>query len=655
MADNEQDKTSKANSRSSLSVGDSTAIGGDVTGRDHLIAGGHIVQAGPGSTVIISSDRAAQAADDAPGPGVCPFKGLHAFREEDSDLFFGRETVVAQLLSFLRGISAHVSVTVNSQSNEQSRFLAIVGPSGSGKSSLVRAGLVPAMRRGEIPGSDSWHIHLITPTARPIESLAVSLTPKVDSLQLTATLNDDLKADHRNLHLAARRILDSEINETRLVIVIDQFEELFTLCYDDDERKQFIANLLYAANATGGQTIVVLTIRADFYPRCALYPNLRHQITQPQVLVGPMDEVELRRAIELPVERTGWEYEPGLVDTILTDIEDSPGALPLLQHALLETWKRRRGRVLTLEGYQASGGVRGAIAQRAELIYASLPIDAQAIVRRIMLRLTQPGEGTEDTRRRADLAELIPHPKDEAAVLNVLNVLAEARLIITDAKSVDVGHEALIRGWPRLRQWLDEDREAVQIQHRLAGAAKAWARANRDDSELYRGARLVRAIEWAEKHNQELSDLENEFLAASRRLQVNELEAAKRRTLQLRQLTLYLTVALILAVVLTGVAISLGNEARAGANRNAVLVTEIVSAANTAEAGEVLAQTASTQAAEQRDEAQRQTRLALSRQLANQSASFRTSDPELALLLAMEAAHRVLIAMGTVAVLWMFT
>jgi WD40 repeat protein/DNA-binding SARP family transcriptional activator len=560
---------------------------------ERLSRGGEVER--PRSRIAVAPLDLSLLDETQAAPGPCPFKGLRFFDEEDADYFFGREALTAQLVEYL------TPRPLARERSEGERFLAVVGPSGSGKSSLVRAGLIPALKHGALPGSQTWRFHTITPTARPLESLAASLTRESESVSAMVTLMDDLARDTRSLHLAVRQRLSGESAEVRLALVVDQFEELFTLCHDEDARKQFIANLLYAVTVTGGGTIVVLTLRADFYPHCALHPELRQQITQPQVLVGPMDESELRRAIEAPAERAGWEYEAGLVETILADVAGEPGALPLLQHALLETWERRRGRRLTLEGYRASGGVQGAIAQRAETIYAGLPPEAQAVVRRIMLRLTQPGQGTEDTRRRAWRSELIPHPEDEAAVDSVLNALADARLITTDEASVDVAHEALIRGWPRLRQWLDEDREGLRIQHQLAEEAREWAALNRDEGALYRGARLAQAVEWAESRADELSAQEREFVAASRELKEREevereaqraerealrqreleaaqklVEAEKRRageraqtTARLRRGTVYLTGALLVALLAMGIATFLGLEARNQA-RNAL-------------------------------------------------------------------------------------
>ncbi len=337
-----------------------------------------------GATVIV------QALDDLPPePGEPPFKGLQYFDEADAERFFGREQLVAKLADRLR----------------HDRFLAVVvGASGSGKSSLVRAGLVPVLRQG----GEYAAIHIITPTAHPLEALAVSLTRDSESVTATTMLMDDMGREGRSLHRFMRKMMrkgaekqGSRGDALRLLLVVDQFEELFTLCHDETERKAFIENLTIAvAPETNGPTTVAITLRADFYAHCAPYPALRDAVAQHQEYIGPMSAEELRRAIEEPARLGGWTLEAGLMDTLLKDVGDEPGALPLLSHALLETWQRRRGRTLTLKGYAESGGVRGAIAQTAEAVYQQLTPEQQAIAQNIFLRLTELGEGTQDTRRR---------------------------------------------------------------------------------------------------------------------------------------------------------------------------------------------------------------------------------------------------------------
>src|SRR5439155_9952204 len=304
-----------------------------------------------------------------PADVPCPYKGLVAFELDDADVFFGREQLVEDLLRRL----------------DDAAFLAVVGASGSGKSSLVRAGIVPELRRRD----RTLHPLLFSPGRRPLAELA-------------------------------------NAGDARLLIV-DQFEEVFTLCRDDHERRAFIDALLEAAE---GGTRVVIALRADFYGRCAEYPRLAAALEDHQALVGPMSEEELRRAIERPAERAGLVLEPGLVEGILRDVVGEPGALPLLSHSLLETWKRRSDRTLTLIGYLQAGGVQGAIAKTAEAEYREgLTPDQQALARNIFLRLTELGEGTEETRRRVAIAELTPRAEQRDDVDEVLRTLADARLV----------------------------------------------------------------------------------------------------------------------------------------------------------------------------------------------------------------------------------
>ena len=347
-----------------------------------------------------------------------------------------------------RVISLHASSPPN-----QERFLAIVGASGSGKSSLVRAGLVPALRWSE--ASADSQIHILTPTAQPLESLALSLTAESGPVSAVATLMDDFAREPRSLQIFVKRKLGLG-NGSSLLLVVDQFEELFALCRSEEERIAFIDNLLTAASELEGPVIVMITLRADFYAHCANYPRLREALAQHQEYIGTMNNEELRRAIEEPAQRGRWEFEPGLVDVLLHDVGHEPGALPLLSHALLETWQRRRNRTMTLSGYASSGGVHGAIAETAETVFTDqFTHEQQAIARRIFLRLTELNDETtaSDTRRRASFKELILKLEEAATTHTVLKALADARLITTSEDSAEVAHEALIREWPTLRGW----------------------------------------------------------------------------------------------------------------------------------------------------------------------------------------------------------
>jgi WD40 repeat protein/class 3 adenylate cyclase len=498
---------------------------------------------------------------EAPTPGEPPFKGLQYFDEADSDLFFGRELLTAKLVNRLR----------------ETGFLSvIIGASGSGKSSLIRAGLIPALKKGEMlpdgtkppEGSADWKVHVITPTAHPLQALATELTRESESVTAAATLMDDLMQDPRSLAL----FLNRQNPKQHTLLALDQFEELFTLCRDEFEREAFIDNLLTTLNQSGGSVTLILTLRADFYAHLAQYPELRDAVAKQQEYIGPMAIEELRRAIEEPAKRGHWVFEPGLVDLILRDVGDEPGALPLLSHALLETWKRRIGHTLTLKGYADAGGVRGAIAHTAEGVYQNLSSEEQTIARNIFLRLTELGEGTEDTRRRASFGELLSQAENADEVRSVLNTLAEARLVTLGEDTAEVAHEALIREWPTLREWLNQDRESLRLHRHLTEAAHEWELLERDAGALYRGAHLAQAREWAILHPNALNAGEKAFLEASNALEQSEIaerEAQQRRELeaaqklietqsraaqQLRRRAVFLTGAFVLALILAGFA-----------------------------------------------------------------------------------------------------
>ena len=569
--------------------------------------------------------------EDAPGLGLCPYKGLNYFDESDADLFVGREVLTTKLVDRVLSLTS-------SRFSREMRFLAVVGASGSGKSSLVRAGLVPALRWNK--ASAEWHIHVLTPTAHPLESLASSLTNEKNSVLPTTTLMDDLSRDTRSLQIFAKRKLQSA-NSNHLLLVLDQFEELFALCRSEEERASFIGNLLTASAEAEGPVIVVITLRADFYSYCANYVQLREALAQNQEFIGAMGDEELRRAIEEPARRGRWEFEPGLVDLMLHDVGHEPGALPLLSHALWETWGWRRGRMMTLSGYTSSGSVRGAIAETAEAVFSDQFTKKQKdVARRVFLRLTELGDETStgDTRRRATITELILKPEEANLTQTVLKLLADARLITTSENMVEVAHEALIREWPTLRGWLEDNREGLRLHRHLTDASQEWAASNREPDMLYRGARLTQAQEWETTHADEMNELEREFLAASITLsqreaaereeqRQRELEAAQKlaesekqraeeqtqSAIQLNKRARYLTGAFIIALIMAFTALFFGARAR---------------------------ETAVT--------AQNDQRLATSRELAAASLNNIPIDPERSILLALQSISTTRDADGTV-------
>ncbi len=433
---------------------------------------------------------------------------------------------------------------------------------------------------------------VITPTARPLESLALALTAGESSLRSTAALVDDLAREPRTLHLFAQRLANErrQRDDRPTVLVVDQFEELFTLCQDEPERAAFVSNLMTAVSS-GGPIRVVIALRADFYAQVAAYDGLRSAIAGNQEYIGPMDQDELRRAIVGPADHGQWVLGPGLVDLILKDLGDAPGALPLLSHALLETWHRRTGRQLTVAGYRETGGVRKAIACTADRVFSQqLDPDEREVGKRMLLRLTVLGDGTADTRRRVALRELIPSqpPEATATAERVLGRLADARLVSVGELTAEIAHEALIQEWPTLHEWLAEDRESLHLHRQITDDADQWEALERDDGALYRGVRLARATEWANRHPEALNERERAFVAASEELahredaereeqHRRELETAERLTgaerkraeveaasaRRLRRRAIVLSGALALSGVLALAALSFGRQAEA--------------------------------------------------------------------------------------------
>jgi len=458
-----------------------------------------------------STESTDPSSEDEPAPGPCPYLGLRSFRVEDAPWFFGRERLTALLLARLA----------------EAPQLAVVGASGSGKSSLLGAGLLPAAWTGSLAGASSWITVVLTPTNHPLEELAARVARK---LGLTAgELFDDLRSDPRNLCLAIRQLLADAPPGARMLMIIDQLEEIFTLCDDDAERNGFLDALTALVADPGCGATVVLGIRADFYPRCADYPPLASALQDHQLLVTPMTDEELQAAITHPAQQASLVLEPGLVETILADLGKEPGSLPLLSHALSATWERRRGRTLTSAGYRDAGGVRQAIGKTADTVYRALTPAQQAIAKDIFLRLTALGEGTEDTRRRVQPNE-VASGQDSIQVQGVLNALANERLITLGQDSIEVAHEALIREWPQLRGWLDEDRDGLRLARGLTTAARDWMASGRDEGLLYRGSRLADVCAWAQRTQPRLSDIEDEFLQASITQQHRERRAKRRRT-----------------------------------------------------------------------------------------------------------------------------
>ncbi|SFR22214.1 WD40 repeat [Lentzea waywayandensis] len=441
-----------------------------------------------------------EAPVEPPADGPCPYRGMNQYDAHDARFFFGREDAIGELLTRLN--------------ERRTGPFVVVGPSGSGKSSLLRAGLLPAIESGALPGWENAPTRVFTPREKPLENLRAHLAPGA-------------------------------------VVVVDQFEEVFAV---PDEEREFVEALCAAQDS-----LVIIGVRADFYGRCMAHPELVPALRDNTGLVVAMTGAELRDVIEKPAEAAGLALEPGLADLVLQDLRagrtefDATGVLPLLSYALLATWQRRRGSTLTLAGYQAGGGIWESVSQRAERTYEALGPDLRKTARRTLLRMVRIGVGAEHTRRRTPLGDL------SADARGVLDVFARDRLVTVDADSATITHESLLRAWPRLALWIERDGADLVLHQQIADAAHQWAGLDRDTGSLLRGRTLTEAELWRERGNDGgLTPLEREFLdggTAQRRAQEEEAErqraAERRQNRRLRVLTAGLAVLVLVASVTT--------------------------------------------------------------------------------------------------------
>jgi parallel beta-helix repeat protein len=447
-----------------------------------------------------------------------PYKGLQAFRQEDQHDFFGRDALIDTLSNTLAD-----TLQAERPNQQNGRLLAIIGPSGSGKSSVMMAGLLPRLRQGEIAGSDTWiYLDPMVPGVRPLESLALALAERLPDRSLLA-IRQDLEEDSaRGLHQLAMALTHRQ--GTRVLLCIDQFEELFTLTSAQDEREQFLELLVTALSEPRGPVVVVLTLRADFYDRVLSSSVLCPLIEQHQCVIPPMDVQELRMVIEQPARLADVQltFEGDLVGDLLFEMQGQAEALPLLEFALDQLFHRRRGHQLTREAYEDVGGVKGALIRQAESTYASLPSEEhRRLARTFFLRLIEPGASEQDTtRRRAARSELLlADPKETVLLEQVSEAFVRARLVtsttIAGAAVVEVSHEALIREWPRLANWLQEAREDILLQQTISEDATSWQEKGKSRDRLYRGPQLVEAQAWARRNSPSRNELA--FLQASQR------------------------------------------------------------------------------------------------------------------------------------------
>ncbi len=490
-----------------------------------------------------------------------PYKGLRAFQQADAADFFGRTSMIERVLGRLQ------------EPVVESNFLAVIGPSGSGKSSLVKAGVLPALRHGAIPGSENWFYAEMVPGEVPLEEMASALLSVATSPMpgVVDTLREHVDGLARGVYDA----LPSK--DSKLLLMIDQFEELFTQVERESDRQQFLDLILNAVDAEDSPIIIIATLRADFYDRPLLYQGFGELIRMRTELVLPLNDEELAETISGPAFRVGALLEDGLIDSIIEDVREQPGALPLLQYALTELFERREGALLTVAAYEDIGGTLGALAKRAEEVFRRFNEAGQNMARQMFLRLVTLGEGQEDTRRRILQSELLTLG-DREVVEDVIDRFGRYRLLtfdrddVTRGSTVEVAHEALIRRWERLREWLTESRADVRMERELLNAAHDWENSDKDKSYLLQGNRLLAFEEWVESTTMRLNELELEFLAASlaarderealeRQRQERERELERQKARNMRIAAIIFGLAAVVAVILSLFAFEQRNQA----------------------------------------------------------------------------------------------
>jgi WD40 repeat protein len=474
-----------------------------------------------------------------PTSSPAPYRGLASFQPEDAPWFFGREDLVDALVARVAAAARRLAV------GTAHGLVVVVGASGSGKSSLLRAGLIPALEHGAIDG-EPWPWLLLTPGANPLSEL--------DRL---------LEAD--------------SATESDLLVVVDQFEELFTAGADDEQRRDFVTRLLSLSGQRSGRTVVVAGLRADFYGHATRLPGLVRALQDSQLVVGPMTAAQLRRAITEPARKAQVTLEDGLVELLLRALDPTPvgtgwtsgaahdpGALPLLSHALLTTWQRGQQTTLRIPDYLAVGGITGAVARTADEVYQALNPAQRAAARRLFRRLVSVADGAADTHRRVTFAELGPQVEDAGSPLRVaLDAFTDHRLLTTERDGVQITHDALLTAWPQLRSWVDADRVGLSTHRQLTEAALAWEAAGHDPQSLHRGGQLAAAQEWATEadHAEELTPVERSFLAAGQERAETERRAEQLTTRRLRWLVVSLVVLLLMVAGLAGYAFHLQSDA----------------------------------------------------------------------------------------------
>ncbi len=444
-----------------------------------------------------------------------PFKGLRPFTAGDAGHFFGRDALVADLLRTM---------------GQGQRLIAVVGASGSGKSSVVQAGLLPALAKGAIEGSDRWLVATMLPGAHPFAELEAALLRSV--IDGPANLEEQLRDGDAGLVRASLRILPD--NQSHLLLVIDQFEELFSVVDDESERDRFLSNLVVAADDPHARITVVLTLRADFYARPLQHPQFGARLGSGVVNVTPMTAEELEDAALKPAEQVGVGFEPALLGQLISDVGSQPGALPLFQYALTELFDRRVGDTLQASSYRSMGGVDGALQRRASDLYEQLAPAEKEAARQLFLRLVALSEHDDRTRRRVGAREVATLVPDTVAMHDVIQRFGEHRLLsfdadpLTGAPTVEVAHEALLAAWPTLAGWIDDGRDDLRRHAALAVALREWQLAGENPDYLLSAPRLAEYREWSRDSHLSLNADELAFLDASGAVREEERRASWR-------------------------------------------------------------------------------------------------------------------------------
>src|SRR5215203_5663885 len=524
-----------------------------------------------------------------------PYKGLRPFTEADARDFFGREGLVRRLVARLR------------EAGPGSRFLAVVGASGSGKSSVARAGLIPAIRDGAVGGSEAPFVAEMFPGEHPVDELEAAL------LRIAAypvpRLRERLDSGSRGLLEVVDLVAPGE---AEVVVLVDQFEEAFTLTTDERERELFLESLRVAAADPESRFRVIVTLRADFYDRPLIYPRFGELLAERTEAVPPLIPDELERAIRGPAEGISVRPERGLVAEMIADVAHQPGALPLLQYALTELFEHRDADRLTLAAYRQIGGIAGALSARADRIYESTEPAGRRATKQVFLRLVALGEGRQDTRRRVPRGELDALDVDQEAIERAVNDFAVHRLLTFDREpstrepTVEIAHEALLVAWERLRTWIDDAREDLRQERGLARAAAEWRGSGGDPSFLLRGARLEQLESWAATTDLAIGRPERAYLKASVDQHDREQEEEERR--REREVRIE----------------------RRSARRLRGLVAVFAAAG-------LIATTLTIVATKQRSRAEREAGVATARELAASALANLEADPELSVLLAIKA------------------